>query len=89
MDANTTVTTGHLRDLLTSEGERPVLYIDENGNLDVWVEAYVPTRQVAARRSELVDDLGGPDHPDGPPSEGDLEELIPGIQATVDEIATD
>lgn len=83
------VTTGHLRELLASPGERPVLYVNDEGSLEVWVEAYVPTRQIAARRSELVDDLGGPDHPDGPPTEGDLEELIPGIQATVDEIATD
>lgn len=87
MDA--VVTTGHLRELLESPGERPVLYVNDDGALEVWVEAYVPTRQIAARRAEIVDDLGGPDHPDGPPSEGDLEELIPGIQATVDEIATD
>jgi hypothetical protein len=85
------VTTSDLRALLDGTSERPVLYVardEDTGepvSLEVWAEALVPHGDIIARRHELVDALGGPDHPDGV-TEDALENLLEGYQDEVDAI---
>lgn len=83
------ITTDHLRELLGSQAESPVLYVarDESTGepvrLEVWAEALAPHGDVVVRKHELVDALGGPDHPDGVTKDA-LENLLEGYQAEVD-----
>lgn len=62
MTNDLTVTTAHLRELLHSTVESPVLYVvrDDNGvlSLDTWAEAYVWHHAVVAHRHELIDWVG-------------------------------
>jgi hypothetical protein len=86
-----TVTTADLRKLLSGPSETPVLYVardEETGEfvrVDVWDEALVFGQDIVVYKHELVDALGGPDHPDGV-TEDALEHLLPGYQETVDGI---
>jgi hypothetical protein len=88
-DEMLTVTTANLRELLASPAQDPVLYVarDENTGepvrLEVWAEAYVPNADIMVRQHELVDALGGPNHPDGV-TEDALEHLLEGYQAEID-----
>jgi hypothetical protein len=88
-DEMLTVTTDNLRDLLASGAEDPVLYVardEDTGEpvrLEVWDEALVPHGDIVARKHELVDALGGPNHPDGVTQDA-LEHLLEGYQAEVD-----
>jgi hypothetical protein len=90
-DEMLTVTTDNLRDLLASGAEDPVLYVardEDTGEpvrLEVWDEALVPHGDIVARKHELVDALGGPNHPDGVTQDA-LEHLLEGYQAEVDEM---
>lgn len=83
--------TGHLRELLASQAQDPVLYVacdEDTGEpvrLEIWAEAHVPHDDIIVRQHELVDALGGPNHPDGVTDDA-LEHLREGYQAKVDEI---
>lgn len=89
-DTMLVVSTNDLRSLLSAQHEDPVLYVardEDTGKpvrLDVWAEALAPHGDVIVRQHELVDALGGPDHPDGV-TEDALENLLEGYQAEVDE----
>lgn len=84
-----TVTTDNLRELLNGPSDNPVLYVardEDTGEpvrLEVWDEALVPHGDIVTRKHELVDALGGPDHPDGVTQDA-LEHLLEGYQAEVD-----
>jgi hypothetical protein len=83
------ITTTHLRQLLNGTQEEPVLFVSRDGDtgepvgLDVWAGALVPHGDVVVRQHDLVDALGGPDHPDEVTDEA-LEPLLEGYQAEVD-----
>ncbi|PPS89420.1 hypothetical protein [Streptomyces sp. MH60] len=85
------VTIADLRKLLDGPSDSPVLYVSRDEDtgepvrLDVWDDAYVLYADVVARKHELVDALGGPDHPDGI-TDGALKNLLPLYQGTVDGI---
>jgi hypothetical protein len=85
------ITTDDLRRLLDGPSERPVLYVARDSTtgepvqLAVWDDAYVSDADIIVRQHELVDALGGPNHPDGVTQDA-LEHLLEGYQATVDEI---
>jgi hypothetical protein len=80
-----TVTTTDLRKLLDAQAESPVLYLardDETGEpvrLEVWAAAHAPDADIIVHRHELVDALGGPDHPDGVTDDA-LAHLLEGYQ---------
>ncbi|MFD8648681.1 hypothetical protein [Streptomyces mirabilis] len=79
------VTTTHLRELLDSRAIDPVLYIardedtGEQVRLEVGPDAYAPNDDIIGHRHELVDGLGGPNHPDGV-TEDALENQVEGWQ---------
>lgn len=80
------ITTADLRGLLDAPSEQPVLYVardettGEPVRLEVGAEAHLPNSDdIIVRKDELVDALGGPDHPDGV-TEGALEGLLEGLQ---------
>lgn len=85
-----TITIGNLRELLASRALEPVLYVardDDTGKavgLEVGPEAYVPShKDILLRQHELIDDLGGPHHPDGETQDA-LEHLLENYQDTID-----
>jgi len=56
------LTDAHLRALLDSPAQDPVLYLAHSGDglaLDVWAEALVPPRSIVVRRDELLNVLTG------------------------------
>jgi hypothetical protein len=83
------LTATDLRGLLQSTAEKPVLYVardEDTGEpvrLELWAEALVSHGDIIVRQRELVDALGGPDHPDGVTQEA-LEHLLEGYQAKID-----
>jgi hypothetical protein len=85
------VTIADLKKLLDGPSDSPVLYVSRDENtgepvrLDVWDDAYALYADVVVRKHELVDALGGPDHPDGVTDDA-LEHLLSGYQETVDGI---
>ncbi|MEU0237744.1 hypothetical protein ABZ234_08635 [Nocardiopsis sp. NPDC006198] len=78
------VTVADVRNLLADDRDDPVLYVTEEGELDVWVEAYVPDHQRVARRHEVQDVLlpKGAD----PLTEEDIRGYLPGLQREVDQV---
>ena len=52
------LTLDHLRTLAHSPAESPVLYLDENGQLDVWAAALVTHDRVVLTREQLVEAMG-------------------------------
>jgi hypothetical protein len=81
----TTVAARHLRALLDSPAEEPVLYLDtstDEPTLDVWAGAYVNRHSVILTRVELVDSYG--DDLSGALGAGAAENLLPELQATID-----
>nr|BEK68869.1 hypothetical protein KPHV_60960 [Kitasatospora purpeofusca] len=77
------VTTSHLRQLLDSRAEQPVLYIDpESGQLDIWADALVHHASVVLTREELVDALGDDF------SDGDADDYLAIVQDAADEAAS-
>jgi hypothetical protein len=86
-----TVTTRHLRVLLTGPQEKPALYVERDEDtgepvrLGVQDERLVPHRDIIAQHEELIDGLGGPDHPDDV-TEDALENLLPEYQTALDDI---
>ncbi|MET9222295.1 hypothetical protein ABZX65_26515 [Streptomyces sp. NPDC003300] len=91
-DTTPTATIDDIRDLLAYGGQEPVLYVqngpdDEGGEqtLAVWARALVPHNRVVCSREEVIDALG--DGPDGGDIDDDLiEDYLPGVQDTIDEI---
>ncbi|MEU9405554.1 hypothetical protein AB0E08_07605 [Streptomyces sp. NPDC048281] len=90
-DEMLTLTTADLRKLLASSADDPVLYVSrdevtgEPVRLDVWAGGLVAHGDIVARRSALVDALGGASQLDGV-TDGGLEGLLEGYQAAVDAI---
>lgn len=88
-DEMLTLTADHLRDLLKSPAEKPVLYVardEDTGEpvrLEVGPRTHAPFSSVVVRHHELVDALGGLSHPDGVAQDA-LERLVEGYQAEVD-----
>lgn len=80
------VTSAHVRELLRALNRESVLFVNDEGELEVWSGALVSHHQIVAHQHQIQDDLGGPDHPDGPSSVGDILDLLPGLQAKADEI---
>lgn len=81
-----TVTPAHLRQLLDSPVEEPVLYVsvdedDRTVDLDVWASAYVSHARIVVTRVQLVDWLGDDW------SDDDVTEYLPELQEAVDRIA--
>jgi hypothetical protein len=79
------VTAAHLRELLDSGAENPVLYVnretDGEPELAVWAGAYVDRDDVVITRDDLTDWLGDDW------TEEDVAEYLPELQDTVDGIA--
>ena len=78
------VTVAHVRELLTDHRDAPVLYVNEERELEVWVEAYVNHHQIVARRHEVSDVLLPPGA--DPLTDEDIKEYLPGLQDEVDRI---
>lgn len=81
-----TVTAAHVRLLLASSVESPVLYgavddTDSTLSIDVWADAYVNHSSVIARHEDVVDEIG--DSPD----DDTIADYLPGLQETADRIA--
>lgn len=90
-DEMLTLTTTHLRELLDSKHTEPVLYVarDEDTNepvkLEVGPEALAHHADTVGHRYELVDALGGPDHPDRV-TEDTLEHQVEGWQNALEDV---
>ncbi|MFI0967124.1 hypothetical protein ACH4S8_37920 [Streptomyces sp. NPDC021080] len=90
-DEMLTLTTDDLRQLLASQALEPVLYIvrdEDTGEairVEVGPQAYAPHDDIVGHRHELVDDLGGPDHPDGVTKDA-LEHLVEGWQNALEDV---
>jgi hypothetical protein len=86
-----TVTTENLQALLAGASEEPVLYVVRDDDtrepvrLEVWDAALVDGGDIVVRKHDLVDALGGPDHPDGVTQDA-LEHALSPYQDTVNEI---
>ncbi|MEU6058030.1 hypothetical protein [Streptomyces sp. NPDC047097] len=78
-----TVTPAHLRTLLASPAEDPVLYIDTEATptLDIWAAAHVSHHAVITHRDELTDWIGEQ------PTDDDLAETLDELQTAIDEKA--
>ncbi|MET8855544.1 hypothetical protein [Streptomyces sp. NPDC004579] len=77
------VTVQHLRELLDSQNQEPVLYLksDDDLELDVWAAAYVPSARIIIRQEELLDLLGEDRDDDS------LNDQLDDLQNTVAEMA--
>ena len=80
------VTATHLRTLLDSSAEHPVLYIsygeDSEAELDVWAAALVPQADIVLTRDTALDLLG-----EDPDSDA-ITASLPKVQETVDQMIT-
>lgn len=75
------VKASHLRLLLDSRSEDPVLYVDpEDGTLDVWASALVNHSQVVMHRHQAVLWLNGAE------DDATLADLAEELQSTVEQI---
>ncbi|WP_435108080.1 hypothetical protein [Nocardiopsis synnemataformans] len=84
MDSTPKVTVAHVRELLNDHRDDPVLYVNEEGELDVWVEAHVDHHQVVVRQHEAEEVLlptGA-----GPLTDDDIDGYLPILQVEVDRI---
>lgn len=86
MPNTTTVTVGHIRQLLDSPAERPTLYVDHAGRLDVDPAAHVSADQVVLDREQIQDWFDGDLNEARAADAEDLEDLISGAQSRVEEI---
>lgn len=82
----TTVMVGHIRRLLDSPAQDPVLWVDHAGRLEVGPAAHVSDDQVVLKREDVVDWFHGDLDAAREADTEDLEDLIDGAQARVEEI---
>lgn len=82
------ITVTHIRSLLASSAEEPVLYValDEGSGaptgVEVWASAYVPRAYVVATRSEIADLVDA----DTPADDEVLADLMVEMQETLSSI---
>lgn len=74
------ITRADIHRLLDSPGEDPVLYLND-GEVDVWVAAYVPYPTILAHRYEVVDAIGED------PDVDDVDDYLTELQQTAEELA--
>jgi hypothetical protein len=81
------ITVPDVRRLIDTPPEHDnVLYLDDD-TIDVGPEGAVHHSRVIVSRANLMFTLGGDDHPDGPPTDECIEEIVlPELQREIDEM---
>ncbi|MFH9957325.1 hypothetical protein ACH4OX_24370 [Streptomyces roseolus] len=74
MTTHPTLRVAHLTQLADSPAEAPVLYLNEDDDLDVWAAALVPHDRVVLTQEQLVDSFGGA--PDTEDNRLDVYEVV-------------
>ncbi|MFS0695116.1 hypothetical protein [Streptomyces nitrosporeus] len=74
------ISVSDIRALLDAQSERPVLYLTEDGQLDVWADAYVWHHRIVLTAAAATELLGEA------PTREDIVEVLPEVQAAVDTV---